>query len=70
MIINLDKNIYDEDSVYSSIEIWSDYFQSIKVENLKNFICISMDDTDNIVDLCSEFTNFILDTTSAKELGK
>lgn len=70
MIINLDKIIYDEDSVYSSIEIWSDYFQSIKVENLKDFIRISMDDTDNIVDLCSEFTNFILDTASAKEIGK
>jgi len=70
MIINLDKIIYDEDSVYSSIEIWSDYFQSIKVENLKDFIRISMDDTDNIVGLCSEFTNFILDTASAKEIGK
>ena len=70
MIINLDKIIYDEDSVYSSIEIWSDYFQAIKVENLKDFIRISMDDTENIVDLCSEFTNFILDTVSAKEIGK
>lgn len=70
MIIKLDKVIYDKDSVYSSVEIWSDYFKAIRVEESKDFIVVSMDDTENIIDLCSEFTNFILDTASAKEIGK
>ena len=70
MIIKLDKIIYDKDSIYSSVEIWSDYFKSIRIKDSKDFIIVSMDDTENIVDLCSEFTNFILDTVSAKEIGK
>ena len=57
MKIEFDKLIYDKDSIYTSLEVWSDYFTSIKIDESKDFIKISMDDTENINELCSEFTN-------------
>lgn len=70
MTIKFDKNLYDKDSIYSSAHIWSEYFDSLKLEDTKKFILVSMNDTDNIHSLCAEFCNFVLDTVSSKEIGK
>lgn len=70
MIVEFDKAIYDKDSIYSSVDIWKDYFQSASIKETKEYIIVSMSNTDNILDVCTEFCNFVLDTASSKELGK
>lgn len=69
MIIEFDKVIYDKDSVYSSIDIWKDYLQSPSIKETKQNVVVFMEDTDDIMDVCTEFCNFVLDTVSSKELG-
>ena len=70
MIINFDKLIYDKDSVYSSIEIWLDYFNKIDISESKDNFIITLESNSNIHTLSYEFSNFVLDKTSSKEISQ
>jgi|TARA_R110002050_G_scaffold299226_1_gene464231 hypothetical protein len=69
MTINLDKNIYNKDSIYKSLEIWNEYLLSPKVSENNTVISILINNKQIKINTINEFLNYILDLTSSMELS-
>ena len=70
MIIKFDKLIYDKKIIYTGYKVWIEYLKNSTINEDKKFITISLDKTNNINEICTEFTNYILDMSSSEELQK
>lgn len=70
MNINFDKTIYDIESIQESLQIWSEYFDDIKIVKKSNFISVSFVNKKSEIRLVHEFVNYVLDVVSSKEFNK
>lgn len=68
MKIELDKNIYDKDAIYQSIEVWNEYLYAPTVSESSKSIYIEIEDIQLDIKIINEFLNYVLDLTSSKEL--
>ena len=68
MKIELDKNIYDKDAIYQSIEVWNEYLYTPTVSESSKSIYIEIEDIQLDIKIINEFLNYVLDLTSSKEL--
>lgn len=68
MKIELDKNIYDKDAIYQSIEIWNEYLHALTVSESSKSIYIEIENIQLDIKIINEFLNYVLDLTSSKEL--
>ena len=69
MIINLNKNIYNKDAIYKTIEIWNNHLSSPKILENKTTIDIEINKEKVDDNTINEFLNYILDLTSSMELA-